>query len=116
VVKRESKYAKKLHELGFKKTDDENYREGFLRFVALQLGRAPNRHERRRALRIAGKPSFTREPELIPPITRATDEVGQTWEADGHIDLSPLGFIDNVEWAKKTLGIRTPHAYPARKQ
>ncbi|MEK7156160.1 MAG: hypothetical protein AAB734_04765 [Patescibacteria group bacterium] len=45
---------------------------------------------------------------LEPPITRASDEYGFVWEADGHIDLKPLGFIDGAQWLEKRIGLKLP--------
>ena len=64
------------------------------------FGRLLNRKARRKVKAELSKPSFTREPNLVPLVTRVTDEVGQRWEAEGHHDLTFLGFIDNLKWAQ----------------
>lgn len=108
MAKRESKYAAKLRELGFKQTG-ENWLPTFMRSLEQILKRPLTRNERRRAQKIvARQPSFTREPEIDPPVTRVQDELGWQWEAEGHIDLAPLGLIDNVAWIEKFFGIKVP--------
>ena len=107
MAERESKYANKLRELGFRKTP-ANYFEECLRDLQLSLQRPLTRPERRRIAKEMRKPSFTMETILEPPITRASDEYGFVWEADGHIDLKPLGFIDGAQWLEKRIGLKLP--------
>lgn len=111
-VPRESEKADLLRKMGFKKIGTpKNLKERIeehVDFLETMAGRRFNRAERRSqaarvkplVAKISKEPSFTREP-TTPPVTRVSDEVGQDWEAPGHIDLSSLGFVDNIGWAEK---------------
>jgi hypothetical protein len=107
--KKESRYAAKLRELGFRNTGENTVADDIARAEKL-FRRKFNRQERRRAVSRVLKPSFTRETLLDPPITRANDEFGFLWEAPGFIDLTPLGFVDNALWIENHTGIKLPPA------
>lgn len=107
MAKRESRYAGKLRELGFRNTG-ENTIASDIAMAETIYGKKFNRRDRRRAASEILKPSFTRETLLDPPVTRANDERGFLWEAPGFIDLTPLGFVDNALWAEMHMGIKMP--------
>ncbi|HEY5383188.1 MAG TPA: hypothetical protein VIJ88_01395 [Candidatus Paceibacterota bacterium] len=56
------------------------------------------RAERRKLIALKELPNFSR----CGTYTVAVDEHCNEWEAPGEVDLSPFGFSDNVEWAKKS--------------
>lgn len=81
MTKPESRHADALRSLGFRK----------------DTPRSP-RHIRRKTARLSAQgklmPTFSR----TETFTLATDEKGQLWRADSLIDLTHLGFRDNVAW------------------
>ena len=81
MSQKESKHADTLRSLGFVKVESTLPRKLVRRLI---------RDSRKGNV----MPSFSRNGF----ITRATDEVGQTWETNGTIDLSHLGFRDNIAW------------------
>jgi hypothetical protein len=85
MTKQEIKHAEALRNLGFRK----------------DTPRSP-RHIRRKTARLSAKgklmPTFTR----FEMFTLATDETGQLWRSDSRVDLTPLGFRDNVAWFSPT--------------
>jgi len=105
---KESKYAEKLRELGFRKTGENDLRR-CTRELEAKFGRPLSRQERRKIKRELSTPSFTREPFMQLPITQVTDELGDCWVADGHIDLTHLGFLDHLTLIKAVIVPLSPN-------
>lgn len=92
-MKKESKHAARLRELGF-----EHVSRKIVRRVRRSLG-----HNNRQYVGL--QPTFSQN-DLI---TYATDETGQAWFAAGRHDLTSLGFRDNEKWFTETAEGRKVH-------
>ena len=103
-MRKESKYAPKLRELGFKPFTELHTPEEILEVDAateIVFGtpvayRLPRAH-RRRLVAMGVLPAFN----FIDNGTYATDETGYDWWANSHIDLTPFGFADNLAKLKE---------------
>lgn len=103
-MKRESRWAAKLRELGFRKTG-ENDHASLIPRLEQRAGRKLTRVERRIVNKEKRRPCFTRESQGIP-VTQVTDECGWRWIAHGHIDLSHWGFVDQVAFMERLSGVK----------
>jgi len=111
--KRESVYAQKLKDLGFRKVEGRDGKTalGEIEQDVLQVIGKRSRAERRKLRRelrtiMSGHASFIVNMTGQHPITEASDDTGQLWEAEGEIDLKPFGFTNNAEWLLEHLGVK----------
>ena len=98
---KESKYAAKLLELGFKPSGEvmtkaqliESERESKKAHTDLSEQMGFSRQQRRRFERMKLEPHFI----YMEGWTCATDETGLDWIATKRVDLAPLGFKNTVK-------------------
>lgn len=88
MTKPESKWAEEFRRLGFEKDDRPTPRA---------IRRIMKSRSKKQDLKPTFSPSSTE--------TYVTDELGQRWVAWKYVDLSHLGFRNNIAWAA---GLRSP--------
>jgi hypothetical protein len=100
MAENESVHAAKLRELGFRQIPEDELipRPEDPDVITIDLGPVPESWKN-----LKPDPGFWRswrewtEEGFSDPFTRADDELRGAWVADGHVDLTPLGFFDHGE-------------------